>query len=192
MSPIEFAAAALGVINIWLIMRRSIWNYAFGIPMVLLYMWIFFQAKLYSDALLQIYFLGMQGYGVWNWLQGRSDDGLVVVETMTNEERAIWGGVTLGAALVIGFLFSHFTDAALPWVDAPIAAMSIVAQYLMSIRKIENWLLWIAVDFIAVGIYPVRGLYLTTALYFLFLVLSIIGLIEWNKQLNAQTKAQHA
>jgi len=154
--------------------------------MVVLYAFIFFEAKLYSDAILQVYFLLMQVYGVWNWLQGRADDGLVVVETMSNEQRIIWGSITLGISAGIGFVFATYTDAALPWIDAPIAAMSIVAQYLMSIRKIENWILWIAVDVIAVGIYPVRGLYLTTALYFIFLVTSVVGLIEWNKKLGAR------
>jgi nicotinamide mononucleotide transporter len=186
-SPIELVAAALGVVNIVLIVRRSVWNFAFGIPMVMLYAVVFFQSKLYSDAILQVYFFAMQVYGVWNWLRGRADDGLIVVETMTNEARIITAGITVAASLIIGFLFATYTDAALPWIDAPIAAMSIVAQYLMSIRKIENWILWIAVDVIAVGIYPVRGLYFTTALYFAFLVISIVGLIEWYKLRNAQT-----
>jgi nicotinamide mononucleotide transporter len=189
MSPIEYLAAALGLINITLIMLRSVWNYAFGIPMVLLYGFVFFDAKLYSDAILQVYFLVMQLYGLWNWMQGRADDGLIRVETMSNEARLVTGGITFAASLAIGFLFSHYTDAALPWIDAPIAAMSIVAQYLMSVRKIENWVLWIAVDFIAVGIYPVRGLYVTAALYFIFLVISVIGLIEWHKKLRAERMA---
>ena len=80
MSPIEYLAAGLGLINITLIMLRNVWNYAFGIPMVLLYGFVFFDAKLYSDAILQVYFLVMQLYGLWHWLQGREHDGAAFME----------------------------------------------------------------------------------------------------------------
>ena len=67
MSPIEIAAVLLGLVNVTLVVRRSVWNYPFGIAMVVLYADIFFDAKLYSDALLQLFFLAVQFYGWWNW-----------------------------------------------------------------------------------------------------------------------------
>src|SRR5437016_4270960 len=81
----ENAAALLGVINVALLVRRSIWNYPFGIMSVGLYGYVFYGVKLYSDAILQIYFFSMQFYGWWNWLHGRSDDGLARVETMSSQ-----------------------------------------------------------------------------------------------------------
>jgi nicotinamide mononucleotide transporter len=189
LSEVELIAAGLGLANIVLISLRSVWNYAFGIPMVILYGFVFFEARLYSDAILQVYFLLMQGYGLWNWMHGRADDGLVRVGTLSNEARLATAGVTLAASLAIGFVFARYTDAALPWIDAPIAAMSVIAQYLMSVRKIENWVLWIAVDLIAVVIYPIRGLYLTTGLYAIFLAVSVFGLWQWLQEYRREALA---
>ena len=79
MNPVELAAAALGLVNVALVARRSLWNYPFGIAMVALYFFVFADAKLYSDALLQIFFLVIQLYGWWNWSRSaRVDDGVAV------------------------------------------------------------------------------------------------------------------
>ena len=175
----ENGAALLGVINVALLVRRSIWNYPFGIASVALYGYVFYGVRLYSDAILQIYFFLIQFYGWWNWLHGRNDDGLARVEVMTASERASWAGATVVIALAIGWLFRTYTNAAAPWMDAALAATSVTAQYLLSIRKIENWILWIVADVFYVGLYWWKGLFSTAGLYGVFLVLSIAGLIGW-------------
>ena len=175
----ENAAALLGVINVALLVRRSIWNYPFGIASVALYGYVFLNARLYSDAVLQIYFFVIQFYGWWNWLKGRSDDGYVRIESMSARERASFAGATIAVALAIGWLFRSYTNAAAPWMDAALAATSVTAQYLLSVRKIENWVLWITVDVFYVGLYWWKGLYSTSGLYAIFLMLSAAGLIEW-------------
>jgi nicotinamide mononucleotide transporter len=81
------------------------------------------------------------------------------------------------------YLRYHTADAA-PWMDANVTAVSVVAQYLLSVRKIENWVLWIATDVVQIGLYYWKGLYPTTALYVLYLILSVLGLIEWRRQLR--------
>src|SRR5215472_4218371 len=91
----EIVAAALGLVNVGLLVRRSIWNYAFGIASVALYGYVFYTARLYSDAILQIYFFTMQFYGWWNWFHGRNQDGLARIETMTSRERFLFGAGTL-------------------------------------------------------------------------------------------------
>jgi nicotinamide mononucleotide transporter len=187
MSPIEIVAAMLGLANIVLLVRRSIWNYPFGLAMVTLYFYVFFTQRLYSDAILQIYFFAVQVYGWWYWLRGRNEDGRVRPETMSPRERAVWSAVTVAAWFVTGWFFSTYTNAVAPWIDASIAAMSVVAQYLLSIRKIENWALWITADVVAVGLYYWKGLYPTTALYAVFLAMSVVGLIEWLREFRAET-----
>jgi len=179
---IENAAALLGLINVAILVRRSIWNYPFGIASVALYTYVFFTAGLYSDTLLQPYFLLMQIYGWWNWLHGRNNDGLARIESMSAQERILFGTGTALLAFVLGWTFSHFRSAAAPWMDATCAAMSITAQYLLSIRRLENWFLWIAVDVIYVALYWWKGLHATSFLYAVFLVLSIAGLIEWQRE----------
>ncbi len=184
MSWIELFAAGLGVVNVWLVVRRSVWNYPFGLVMVTLYGFVFFRARLYSDTILQGYFFAVQVFGWWYWLKGRGTDGLVRPEVMHTAGRLAATAVTLAGAAAGGWFFATYTNAAAPWLDAFIATASVMAQYLMSIRKIENWAWWIAVDIVAVGVYFWKGLYPTTVLYVIFLGLSIMGMISWWRQLN--------
>jgi nicotinamide mononucleotide transporter len=181
-STLEIIAALLSLIAILLVVKRSIWNYPFGIAGVLLYVQVFYAAKLYSDALLQIYFVILQLYGWWNWAQHRDSVGLAIVGRL--EVRGKWQA-TFGVALItlaLGFGMSRYTDAALPWWDAAIAGLSVVAQILQSLRKLENWWLWIATNIIAIGVYSVKALYPTTILYIILLGLAVMGLQTWRKQ----------
>ena len=185
MGGLEIAAALLGVMNIVLVVRRTTWNYPFGIAMVALYFFVFLEAKLYSDALLQIFFLTIQAYGWWAWSRAeRVDDG-VAVGWMGWPSRLSWLAVTAGGILVWGSGMARFTDAAAPYADATIAGLSVAAQFLQSLRRVECWLLWIAVDVLAVGLFAWRGLIVTSGLYALFLVLSVIGFLEWRKKAKA-------
>ncbi|MBO9713829.1 nicotinamide riboside transporter PnuC [Sphingomonas sp.] len=179
MSPLELAAVLLGLVNVALVVRRSIWNYPFGIVMVALYAWIFAEAKLYSDALLQLFFLVVQFYGWWNWLRSRAESGEVVVLTLGWGGRTGWAGGCIAATLGWGWLMQAYTDAAYPFWDASVAMMSIAAQILMSRRYLENWWLWILVDLDAIPLYAAKDLWLTAWLYFIFLALSVWGLVEW-------------
>ena len=178
----ENVAAALGLINVGLLVRRSIWNYAFGAASVALYGYVFYVSRLYSDALLQIYFFAMQFYGGWNWWHGRNKDGLARIETMSTRERVNFSGGAFVIAVVLGFVFSRYTNASAPWMDASLAAASVTAQYLLSVRKLENWFLWIAADVVYIGLYYWKGLLPTAGLYAVFLVLSILGLLAWLRE----------
>lgn len=192
MSELEWVAAALGVINVALVVRRSVWNYPFGLAMVALYFFVFFEARLYSDALLQIFFFVVQIYGWVNWVQARNAAGEVPVGRLTARERIGWIGATVLASLVWGLGMARYTDAAVPIVDAFIAGVSISAQILMARRRIENWAAWILVDTVAIGLYFSRHLYPTSALYALFLLLSVAGLIGWRRALPGAQAGQAA
>jgi len=183
MTWLEWVAAGLGVINVALVVRRSVWNYPFGLAMVALYFFVFFEARLYSDALLQIFFFVVQIYGWMNWVQARGTTGEVPVGLLTWPVRAAWMAGTALVSLAWGLTMAHFTDALYPITDAFVAGFSISAQILMARRKVENWAIWILVDIVAVGLYFSRHLYPTSALYLLFLLLSVAGLIEWRRAL---------
>jgi nicotinamide mononucleotide transporter len=189
MNPIEYVAAGLGVINVALVVRRSVWNYPFGLIMVSLYFFVFFEARLYSDALLQIFFFVVQLYGWRNWLRAKQAAGEVPVAVLTPPERLAWAAATAAASLAWGLGMTRYTDAAAPMIDAVIAGMSIAAQILMARRLIENWVLWVVVDAIAIGLFASRGLYATSALYALFLLLSIIGFVGWRRALRGRAVA---
>ena len=192
LSTTEIVAALLGVANIVLLVRRSIWNYAFGLASVALYGFVFRNSMLYSDAALQVFFFVVQIYGWWNWYHAREGDGLIRVEAMTVRERLAWSAVLVAATAGEGWYLAKYTSDVAPWLDAATTALSVVAQYLLSVRKIENWVLWIVADVVQIGLYYWKGLYPTTALYSVFLVLSVVGLLQWRKQFLVEMQAAAA
>lgn len=186
MSNLEYLAALLGLINIIFLVRRSLLNYPFGIAMVALYFFIFAEEKLYSDALLQIFFLIVQLYGWWNWVRGRDTGGALIVERLTARAVLHWLLGIAAATALWGWLMHRFTDAAFPWWDASVAMISVGAQILLSRRYIENWALWVLVDADALLLYHVKGLELTAGLYAVFLAVAVWGWYEWVKVGRAQ------
>ena len=185
--PIEIIAVVCGLINVSLIIRRSIWNYPFGFVMVVLYAKIFYDYQLYSDSLLQVYFFFIQFYGLWYWLKGRQDDGKILVVELPKRQYAFYLGLAVAGWLTISTLMASYTDASLPYWDGAIAALSVLAQFLLTRRNIENWYLWIVVDILAIGLFIEKGLQPTAALYAVFLVLASIGLLSWKKAKREQS-----
>jgi nicotinamide mononucleotide transporter len=188
----EIIASILGLANIILLVRRSIWNYPFGIAMVTLYGVVFFEAKLFSDAALQVFFFVVQIYGWWNWYHVRDSAGLARVELMTTRSRLVWVGVIVAFNVADAWFLMKYTSDVAPWMDANTTAMSVVAQYLLSVRKIENWILWIVTDVVQIGLYYWKGLYPTTGLYVLFLIISGVGLYEWLREYRAHPAEEPA
>jgi nicotinamide mononucleotide transporter len=178
---IEIVAALLGLVNVALVVRRSIWNYPFGLLMVALYAWVFFGEKLYSDALLQVYFFAIQLYGWWHWRQRQDDRGLVLVARLSSWAVAGWLVCGLVGIAVWGTLMHRFTDAAYPFWDGSVAVLSVIAQYLQSRRYLESWYFWIVVDVLAIALFVVKGLVPTAVLYGIFLVLCLLGLRFWRR-----------
>ena len=190
MNALEVIAVALGLTNVALLVLRSIWNYPFGIAMVVCYAWIFYGAKLYSDALLQIFFLVVQLYGWWNWSRaaGTAEDDRIPVLSLSKRSQLGILCLVLVMSLAWGSMMARFTDAHYPFWDGTIAMTSVVAQILLARRYLENWVLWIIVDILAVGLYWTKGLYLTSGLYGIFLILAAIGLYQWRNIYMAQLR----
>jgi nicotinamide mononucleotide transporter len=183
-SWLELLAATLGVINIALLVRRSVWNFPFGIAMVALYIFVFWEARLYAEAGLQVFFIAAQAWGWLLWIRAGGQEpeaDRVPVRWLDWPSRAVWAMVTAALSLNLGWLLYRFTDASLPYADSAIAGASVAAQILLALRRIENWLLWIAIDVAAIAVYVSKDLWATAALYVLFLGFSILGLREWTR-----------
>lgn len=180
-NPLEIVAVMLGLANVGLLVRRSIWNYPFGLAMVSIYAVIFFEQKLYSDAGLQVFFFAIQIYGWVQWAKSRDTQGRVIVQALTPPAALAYAAAALGGALALGSFMAAKTDAAFPFWDSTIAALSIVAQVMLARRLIENWFVWIAVDILAIGLFSVKGLYPTTGLYLVFLMMSVAGFVAWRR-----------
>ena len=179
MSGLELFAAALGVIAVWLTVKQNPWCWPIGLVMVLLYSWIFFEVKLYSDMLLQVIYAALQLYGWWQWTRGgKAHYGRKVSQLDT---RPMLFGLAMGAtgSLLLGAAMAHWTDAAQPWLDAALTGFSLVAQLWMARKHLQCWPLWIALDVIFVGLFVYKGMYLTAALYGIFMLLAVQGWREW-------------
>jgi nicotinamide mononucleotide transporter len=185
MNPLEIIAVVLGIANVGLLVRRSIWNYPFGMAMVALYFIIFRDARLYGEAALQVFFFVVQGWGWWLWARAGGLAQMVSVEWMSWRARAVSLVLVAATTLGVGWGMTRFTDAALPYADAAIAGASVVAQILLAMRRVENWALWIAIDVLSIGVYLNRELYLTAGLYVVFLGMAIAGLIAWARAARA-------
>lgn len=182
LKTLEWLAAGLGVVNIAMLIARSQWNFAFAIASVSLYVLIFFESRLYAESGLQLFFIlaNVWGWIVWRRsLAGNTAANRVAVRWLDWRSRLIWLTATAALSLNLGWLLHRFTDAALPFADSAIAGASVTAQILLGYRRIENWLLWIAIDIAAVALYINRGLYPTAGLYGGMLVMSLYGLKEW-------------
>ena len=186
MSWIELIGALISAWAVWLTARRKPWCWPIGLLSVTLYTWIFVDAKLYSDALLQVAFGGLIVYGWVRWLQNLGDDGLMQVASLPAAQAVTH--LLLGAvgALALGFAMHRWTDAALPWLDAALTAFSLVAQWWQGRRHIAAWWLWITVDVLYVGEYIYKSLLITAVLYVAFIALAVIGLRAWRRA-NSET-----
>ena len=179
LAVLEWTAAGLGLINVALLVFRSVWNYAFGIASVAIYILIFWESRLYAESGLQVFFVLAQLWGWYLWLKVGDDDSRVPVRWLDWQSRAVWLAVTAALSINLGWVMHRYTNAAMPFADSAIAGASVAAQILLAYRRVENWVLWVAIDVAAVGLYINRGLYPTAGLYGGMLVMSLFGLKEW-------------
>lgn len=189
LSLLEWTAMGLGLFNIALLIFRTAWNFAFGIASVALYVFVFWEKRLYAESALQVFFVLAQVWGWWLWLKVGVEGSRVPVRWMDWGSRAAWLLVTAALSLNLGWLMHKFTNAAMPYADAGITGASVAAQILLGLRRIENWVLWVAIDLAAIALYINRGLYPTAGLYSGMLVMSLIGLREW---IQAERAARQA
>ena len=176
----EAVAVVFGAAAVALTIRQSLWCWPLGLVQVALYVYVFYQARLYSDMVLHVFYVVLQVYGWYRWRSGERGSALPV-SYLSLTERAGWAMAIALAASVWGEAMLRYTDAAAPRADAFIAAASLAAQYLLAIKKLENWIVWIVVDVVAIAVYWSRDLRLTSGLYGVFLGLCVLGLVEWSK-----------
>ena len=178
---LEKIAVVFGLANVYLTVRQNIWCWPIGAVMVSLYIYIFFHAKLYSDAGLNVFFLVMQFYGWYQWTRGPVEHArsLSAVKTLDTKGWALTIAGVLAGTAALGTAMHRYTDAALPYPDAFTTLLSVFAQFLMTRKVLENWTLWIIADIVYIGVYTSKSLYWTAGLYVIFLGLCIEGYREW-------------
>jgi len=181
MSLWEIAGTVLGVAGVWLMIRQNIWGWPVGLVQVSVYAWVFFDAKLYSDTILQGFFFVIQAYGWWHWLRNKHTASHSDLPVIRLSGAALAGWVALGSALTAGWgtFMARTTDAALPHWDAFILVFSLIAQWLQARKQLECWAGWVAVNTVAIGVYWAKDLHLTAGLYVIFWGMAVWGWREW-------------
>jgi nicotinamide mononucleotide transporter len=175
---IEVAGWSTTFLGIWLTTRRSLLCWPITLAADVLYLVVFYQARLLSDALLQVFFIVFTIYGWWNWSQGVRHEGEVRVARLApfNAIAAVVAGI---AGTFILATITKRLHAALPYLDASLACFSLVGSWWQARRNIANWWLWIVVDVLYVGEYLYKDLWLTATLYAALVGLAILGLLQW-------------
>lgn len=187
-SWLEITGFALAV---WMVcgnIHEKLWAWPLAIVSSVLYCGVFWRSKLYGDAALQIFFAGLAAWGWLQWWRGHRPDGtdLTVARLTTRQTGLVVAACATLWPVTAGFLMA-FTDTDVPWWDAFPTAVSLVAQYLLARKYLENWLLWTAVNTVSVGLYAYKGLWLTVLLYSLFIALSAAGWRAWRARCTGGT-----
>jgi nicotinamide mononucleotide transporter len=181
MSVLEIVAALFGAVAVYLSAREKIWSWPTAIVNVSLYTIVFFRSRLYADMGLQVVYLVLSIYGWYNWLHGGERRTTLHVTRASARLLLALAALIAAGSYALGATLAARTDAVLPYLDSALTVTSLVAQWLMTRKVLENWILWIAVDIVYVPMFITRGLAATAILYAVFLVLAVLGFIEWRR-----------
>jgi nicotinamide mononucleotide transporter len=187
-SWIELLAAALALIYVPLAIgqRLSCWIASFVGSV--LYVWVFFSARLYMESLLNAFFAAMAVYGFWQWQHGKGGGELHVTRWPVARHGLALLGI-VAAAAVNAFLLARFTPAANPFIDSMLTWSSVFTTFLVARKVYENWYWWLVIDSLSVCLYFTRHLYLTMLLYGVYVILCVIGMREWRRSLRLTAHA---
>ena len=193
MNYLEILGTLVGLIYLWLEYRASIWLWVANVVMPAIYVVVYYQAGLYADFGINIYYLLVSVYGILYWWKGRQ--GGDVQSSKEVQELAIshtpgqmWarlGIISLALFLLIAFILISSTDSTVPWLDSFTTALSIVAMWMLARKYVDQWLVWIVVDAVSAGLYIYKELYFTAGLYALYTVIAYFGYVEWKRLMKS-------
>jgi nicotinamide mononucleotide transporter len=182
---LETIAAIAGAVSVFLSARQNIWSWPTAIVNVSLYSFIFYRSGLYSDMGLQVVYLTLSVYGWYQWLHGGAGHTPLKVSRATSRTWLVSGLLALVFWLLLWRLTAGLPGVSLPWLDSGLTTLSLVAQWMMTRKILENWILWIIADIVYVPMYLYKELYVTAGLYAVFLVLAVMGFVQWRRSLRA-------
>lgn len=188
-TQIEIVAVIVSAIGVFLSVRQNIWSWPVGIIGVMMYIVVFHRAKLYADMGLQVVYVIISVYGWYQWLYGGPGRTTLPVTRAKPRHFIVLGVLGVAGAWVTGALLGRLTDASLPSLDSALTSASLVAQWMMTRKLLENWIVWVAADIVYVGMFVHKELYPTAVLYVVFTFLAAWGYFQWKATLRAAAPA---
>ena len=188
-SCLEAVAVLFGIVSVFLSVRENIWSWPTAIVNVSLYFALFFQSGLYSDMGLQAVYFALSVYGWYEWLYGGKGHTALKVSRTPHRVWGVLGVIALIVWASLGRLTSGLPGVSLPYVDAGTTTTSLIAQWMMTRKLLENWVLWTIVDVVYICMFIYKGLYLTAFNYAVYLVLAVMGFFAWKKSIHVRLKA---
>ena len=184
-SYLELIAVTFGMACVWFMKKESLLVFPTGIVNVLIYVYIFFGARLYANAAINCFFFIMSMYGWYNWTRKDSSDGTLRITRCSRPELFLNAIAIIVFFIIIRVVLVHYTESRIPSWDAITTAVYIIAQWMLSRKKLENWILWIAADTVMIGLCFWEGLYFSSFQYLVFTIIAILGFREWKAKLAA-------
>ncbi len=180
-TALEWLGTVTGFLCVYLAARQHILNWPISIISVAAYAILFYQSKLYGNAVLQVYFFGTAIYGWYYWTKRRQEADKKPIVSFSAPELFATAAAVAVLSGVMGWFLGTYTDTDVPYIDGFCTAMSFVAQFLMTRKVLQNWVIWIIVDICYIPLYIYKGFWLTALLYGAFTVIAIMGYLDWRR-----------
>lgn len=188
-TPWEIAAVLFALAYLALAIRQSTWCWPAAIVSTSMYVFLMYRAALYMESALQFFYIAIAVYGWWHWAEGGPDRAPLRVSRWTLRQHAVAIAAVLAVAAVSGTLLARFSDAAFPYTDSFTTWGAVLTTWMVARKILENWLYWFVLDSISIYLYLSRELYLTAALFVIYLVLIVVGYRSWRKSLSVGAPA---
>ena len=178
---LQIIGTLLGLLYLWLEYKANIWVWIVGAIMPLVHGVLYLTSGIYADAAMQLYYVaaGIYGLVVWRRAPKTKDDGIIKHTPRGWIVRLVAVYVLLHVAIYL--FLAECTDSRVPLFDSMSTALSIVAMWMLSRKLVEQWLVWLVVDMISVGLYIYKGIPITAALYTLYCILAVVGYMRWRR-----------
>lgn len=186
LNGIELLATLTGLAYIFYSIKQKLVTWFFGLVTSALYIFVFYQAKIYADMALQFYYVGVSILGWWSWTRGKQmgSGEQIQVRRLTIGQIVTSIILSIVIYLVIYFVLASYTDSPIPLLDAFTTALSIVATWMLARKFIEHWIIWIVVDGVSIGLYLYRELYITVILFVVYTIAAVAGCHAWKRDMQ--------
>lgn len=191
MSWTEIFGFITGALSVWLAVKENVWNWPIAAANAVFFFILFLEHRLYGDMGLQVIFFGLAVLGWYRWLRGGEHHTRLTVSNISARLALVLSVVTVVATVLMAEYLRRVNDAA-PVLDAFTTVLSLVGQYLLTKKIIENWHVWIFADVLYIYLYIQRGLFLTSVLYVIFLLMCVAGALEWQRSLQSSRSSLRA